>query len=554
MSTYPANTIDCEFCGHEGSRLRFDFGDTKIFFCRSCRASFTFPKPTETSLNEIYNDGYFSNEKITSGDVNHTYGYQSYEDTKEANIGEYQRICGQLGRFFDGNLTGKRLLDYGCGLGTFLSVADQAGFVVEGLEFNTFAAKSVAKKYGFKIYGSDGLRRIKKAGKLYDVISLFDVFEHLLDPRSVIREIYQVLAKDGLLLVGTTDFNHIIPRLLGKRFEDFRRIREHIYFFGKKDLVALLAMQGFTKLKLESQHIRLRLQELTARMQGMGIPGAKLLAKLTDNPYTRSISIEVNYGMKYIAYFRRKELTHYAKQQQQALPLPIRLSVVIPVFNEEKTIEQVIDRVLGVKLAGVKLDLVVVDDGSTDTSRMLLENLQTERDFRLFLSPRNQGKGSAIREGIKQADGAIVIIQDADLEYEPDDYGRLIAPIIAGDADAVYGSRFLSPERKVMGFWHTYGNKFLTFICNMVVNLNVTDMETCYKVMKTEVAKSLNLRSQRFDIEPEITCKLARAKLRIYEVPIKYHARSVKQGKKIGIKDLFQALWAISKYGILRLK
>ncbi len=231
-----------------------------------------------------------------------------------------------------------------------------------------------------------------------------------------------------------------------------------------------------------------------------------------------------------------------------------KLSVVIPAYNEEVYIRAIIDKVTSIKLTNAELEIIVVDDGSTDSTRMILAELEKEKGLIAILKPRNEGKGSALQLGFSKATGDIVIIQDADLEYDPSDYEHLLEPITSGDADVVLGSRFVSPKRRVMGFWHTYGNKFLTFLVNIVTNLNLTDMETCYKVMRKEVAKNLNLKSKRFNVEPEMVCKFAKAKLRIYEVPIKYHARSYAEGKKIGLTDVFQAISAIFRYGVFGMK
>lgn len=287
-------------------------------------------------------------------------------------------------------------------------------------------------------------------------------------------------------------------------------------------------------------------------MKGMNIPGTDLLEKLSGTNILKTKKLPVNWGMKYIAFFEKKTIQKQFVAEYTP-PLTMKINVVIPVYNEESTIEKVIKKVLQVQIKNADIDLIVVDDGSTDCTRILLAELQKKYPFRLYLKPKNEGKGSALKVGFKHCNGDVVIIQDADLEYNPEDFTQLIKPIRCGDADVVYGSRFLSPERRVMGFWHTYGNKFLTFLCNMFINLNITDMETCYKVMKIEVAKSLQIKSKRFDVEPEVTCKLARQKKRIYEVPIKYHARTNAEGKKIGLKDFFQALWAIFKFGVLRL-
>lgn len=264
-----------------------------------------------------------------------------------------------------------------------------------------------------------------------------------------------------------------------------------------------------------------------------------LVARLAEKPEER------------VAVLRRL-LGEGACRQLGIFPVPpgFKLSVVIPVYNEERWLPELVRRVRAVP---IPKEILIVDDCSTDGTRGILGQLEKDEDIRVFYQPVNQGKGAALRTGFRHAIGDVVVVQDADLEYDPAEYPRLIQPILDNRADVVFGSRFIGESHRVLYYWHSVANTMLTLLSNMFTNLNLTDMETCYKVFRREVLTELNLKSNRFGFEPEVTAKIARKRSpswRIYEVPISYSGRTYEEGKKIGLRDAFNAFYCIVRFSL----
>jgi 2-polyprenyl-3-methyl-5-hydroxy-6-metoxy-1,4-benzoquinol methylase len=500
------------------------------------------PFPSETQLHSIYNESYYKNSKLTSSDENHIYGYFDYISERINKQKGYAKVCRRIRKYQATDIQNASLLDYGCGLGHFLDSAYEYDFKVAGVEFNPFAVEYIQKRYRYPIL-SDG--EYERSGERYDVITVFDVIEHVRNPFTLLKDISGRLHDNGLVVVSTTDAGSLTSRMLGRRLEDFRRIREHLFFFNRRNLSEILIQNDFEILEISSLGHSFEIALLASRLKNaLPVLGGLLNALLFAFPFLKSMSIYLNPRTKFIIYARKKYK-----------PLPDdrpdkTISIIMPVYNEWLYIEKVIEKLLAVDI-GLKKEIIIVNDGSTDQTSEKLKRYEDHPSIRVF-HKKNEGKGSAVALGIAKSTGDFVIIQDADLEYNPEDIKTLLDTMYKAEARAVYGTRYMGQRRRTGYFVNTLANNFLTFLANFINNLNLTDMETGYKLFHGPVIRSIKITAKGFDFEPEVTCKIARLKIPIYETPISYNARTYYEGKKIKFIDGLKAILALIKYGILR--
>jgi SAM-dependent methyltransferase len=524
--------------------VRYAFADVAkvIRECSACHLMVLDPIPSEQELHAVYNEGYFENDELTQSDVSKVYGYVDYISERINKQKNYASICRTLRRFVIPSSRTPRLLDFGCGLGFFLDNAFEAGFEPTGVEFNRYALEYIRRRYAHRTVHFSDL----DASERFDVITMFDVVEHLRDPFATIQSIRRMLNDNGIAVITTMDSTSFVSRIMGKRLEDFRRIREHLFFFSRGNLVSILIKQGFDVLRVSSHghsfELRLLANRLRTVLPVVGVP-LSWFVKLV--PLVGGWSVYLDPRTKFIVYARKR------RERRPAPPSPATLSIVVPVFNEAATVEQVLDSLLSFEPRMGK-EIIVVDDGSTDATFEILSRCAKGDRIRVLRMPTNRGKGAAVAVGIGASHGDYVIIQDADMEYDPADVPQLLNVMAETGALAVYGSRFTGRYRRTGAFLPTIANRFLTFACNLVNNLNLSDVMTGYKLFDGNLIRSLTLKSVGFDFEAEVTCRLARKGVPIIEAPITYRARTYLEGKKIRARDGWRTLVALTRYGLFQ--
>jgi SAM-dependent methyltransferase len=535
-------SFTCMHCGSNRSRVRYTFAgvDKVIRECSACHLMVLDPIPTEEELHAVYNEGYFENDNLTKADVSKVYGYVDYISERINKQRNYEQICRTLQRLVIPAHQPPRLLDYGCGLGFFLDNAFEAGFEPNGVEFNQYALDYIARRYAYRAFHFSRLDPSER----YDAITMFDVIEHLRDPLATIASVRSMLADNGILVMTTMDSTSFVSRIMGKRLEDFRRIREHLFFFSRSNLVSILVKQGFDVLKVGSHGHSFELHLLATRLRAvLPAAGVPMIWLLKVFPFLRRWSVYLDPRTKFIVYARKRH------DYRLAPPAGALLSIVVPAFNEAATIERVLERLVGVEI-GMRKEIVVVDDASTDATPEIVERWAARGHIRAIRQPANRGKGAAVAAGIAATRGQYVVIQDADTEYDPKDMPALLKAMFETGALAVYGSRFGGRYRRTGLFMPTLANHILTFASNLVNNVNLSDVMTGYKLFDGNLIRSLPLKSTGFEFEVEVTCRIARVGVSIVEAPITYNARTYLEGKKIRARDGWRTLAALTRYGL----
>ncbi len=521
---------------------RFPKINKMIVKCEYCNILSLEPKPTEEELKGIYDGGYFNNNKLLSNKVTGIYGYVDYISERLNKQNGYKKNVQYINRYQIKGPNKSKLLDLGCGLGHFLDIAYDYGHDVSGVEFNNSAIEYIKNRYTYKIQTVDEFENSKET---YDVITAYDVIEHVLDPVKTLHQLSSKVKTNGLLVILTTQARSITSRILGKRLEDFRRTSEHIYFFSPKNLSELLSKYGFEVLKVQSQGHSFQLDMLCQRIRNISkIIYFPMKTILTIMPFLGKINIYINPFTKFVLYARKVE----NEGNLNDIFSSKKLSIIMPAYNEQFYLEKIVNKVLAVDY-GMNFELIIIDDGSSDRTFQIASELSEKVNVSAFRI-EHAGKGRAVYEGFQKSTGDFVVIQDADLEYDPEDIKKLLEVVQKTNAYAVYGTRFSGEYRRTGSYIYTLGNNFLTMLTNLLCGLNLTDMETCYKLFDGNLIRSIKIKSKGFDFEPEITCKLSNLKIPIYETAISYNPRSKLQGKKIGVKDGFSAIFSIIKYKI----
>jgi SAM-dependent methyltransferase len=533
----------CRNCGSPRSVPRYEFRSVEktIRECSACKLMVLDPLPTEEELARVYNDGYFDNTALTEGDVSRVYGYVDYIAERIHKQRGYADICRRLQRFVvPGTSRRPKLLDYGCGLGFFLDSAFEAGFEVYGLEFNRYAIEYMRKRYAYPVsHSADPAPR-----ETYDVLTMFDVIEHLREPFATLEEVRGLLSDNGVIVISTMDSTSLTSRLMGRRLEDFRRISEHLFFFSRSNLTAILRRHGFDVLETRSLGHSFEIRLLAVRLRSaFPLIGAPMVWLLKIFPFVGNWSIYLNPLTKLIVYARKR-------RPRPAAPHPRRtVSIVVPVGEDAAAAEPVLEGLLRVEIGAPK-ELVVASFGSGEAAEIVCERLARLGEVRLVKA--KGGEGAAVAMGFRASTGDLVVLQTPVDGYDPGEIGSLLRKMEETGALAVYGSRYSGGVRRTGPYLRTLASRALTLLTNLFNDLNLSDMMVGLKVLDGNLARALSIRSRGIEFEAELTCRLRQKAIPIYEAPVSYDAGIPPGGRRVGLGDACRTLLTLVRHGLFK--
>ena len=483
--------------------------------CGSCRTLFVDPAPAAGAGAALYaGERYYANPSFDSPESGGFFGYKDYLADRAHIERKFERVLERLER----HASPGRLLDVGSGPGFLLAAARRRGWEARGVDPNPWAVRHARDELGLDVV--EGTLDDVEVGESYDALTMMDVIEHVSDPDALVSRAAGLTRPGGALAVLTPDAGSPVSRAMGRRWPEARRAPEHLVLFSAGGLEQLLRRHGWTPVDRHSIGKESSLATLAADMAPAGARAGQGAAAGRGSAAARPAQ-------------RRLRSAHQARALRGARGVSaVELSVLMPVFDERATVEQAIRRVLDADLPVESLELIVVDDGSRDGSGELLDAGDWPPQVKVLRHGRNRGKGAALRTALAQASGTWTTVIDADLEYDPNTVAELIEPLQSGEAEAVFGVRGFRSHSSY-SFWYVMGNKAVTLAANVLYNAWLADIMTCHKVARTSMLQSLSLREEGFGIEPEITARLLRAGVQIYEVPVIYNARRREEGKKL---------------------
>jgi SAM-dependent methyltransferase len=536
-------TFLCRNCGSTRSVPRYEFRgvDKVIRECSACQLMVLDPLPTEEELKAVYNDGYFDNPALTEADVSRVYGYVDYIAERVHKQRGYAEICRRLQRLvIPPSSRAPKLLDYGCGLGFFLDSAFEAGFDVHGLEFNRYAIEYMRKRYAYPAtYRADFA-----PGETYDVVTMFDVIEHLREPFASLEEVREMLSDKGVLVVSTMDSTSATSRLMGKRLEDFRRIREHLFFFSRSNFATILRRHGFDVLEVSSLGHSFEIRLLATRLRStLPLVGTPMVWFLKLFPFVGSWSVHLDPRTKFIMYARKR------RERQAADLAGRRVSIVVPVGEDAAAAEPVLEALLRVDL-GASKELIVASYGSGEAAEIVCERLARLGEVRLVRAAG--GEGAAVAAGFRASTGDTVVLRTPVDGYDPREISTLLRTMADTGGIAVYGSRYSGRFRRAGPFLRTLASRTLTMLANLLNDLNLSDLMVGCKAFDGDLARALSIRSRGVEFEAEITCRLRQKAVSIYEAPLSYDAGAQPDGRRVGAGDAWRTLVALVRYGLFR--